>query len=126
MRAADTNVLVRLLMRDDAKQAAAADRFVVGGAWVSHVVLAELIWVLDSTYGLKQAQLSTVVEMLLKHQDITIQDADVVEVALGMFRPSGPDFSDCLVLAAARKAGHVPLGTFDRRLSRLEGAELVR
>ena len=98
MRAADTNVLVRLLMRDDARP----------------------------TYGLKPGQIRITVEMLLKHQHITVQDADVLEVALAMFRSSSTDFSDCLVLATARKAGHLPLGTFDRRLARLEGATLVR
>ena len=38
MRAVDTNVLVRLLARDDLKQASAADSFVAPGAWVSHLV----------------------------------------------------------------------------------------
>ena len=125
MRAVDTNVLVRLLMRDDPRQAAAAERFVSGGAWLSHLVLAELLWVLDSTYGLKAAQLCLAVDMLLEHEHITIQDADVVETALEMFRSRSADFSDCLILATARKAGHLPLGTFDRGLSKLEGAELV-
>ena len=32
-------------------------------------------------------------------------------------------FSDCLILETARKAGHIPLGTFDRNLSKLDGAE---
>jgi predicted nucleic acid-binding protein len=32
-------------------------------------------------------------------------------------------FSDCLILEVARKAGHLPLGTFDRELGRLEGAQ---
>jgi predicted nucleic acid-binding protein len=31
-------------------------------------------------------------------------------------------FSDCLVLETARKAGHLPLGTFDRDLAKLDGA----
>ena len=125
MRAVDTNVLVRLLMRDDPKQAAAAEAFVAGGAWLSHVVLAELLWVLDSSYGMKRGQLGLAVDMLLQHEHITMQDADVVEAALGLFRSHSADFSDCLILATARKAGHLPLGTFDRGLSRLEGAALV-
>jgi predicted nucleic-acid-binding protein len=125
MRAVDTNVLVRLLMRDDSRQAAAADAFVAGGAWVSHVVLAELVWVLDSTYRLKRAQLTVVVEMLLKHEHMTVQDADVVEAALGLFHAGSADFSDCLVLATACRIGHLPLGTFDRSLAKLAGAELV-
>jgi predicted nucleic acid-binding protein len=32
-------------------------------------------------------------------------------------------FSDCLLLGMARKAGHLPLGTFDRDLGKLHGAE---
>src|SRR5260221_10959468 len=52
MRAVDTNVLVRLLTRDDRAQLAAAEDFVSSGAWVSHVVLVETIWVLESVYAL--------------------------------------------------------------------------
>ena len=39
MRAVDTNVLVRLITRDDAKQVAAAEAFVANGAWVPHLAL---------------------------------------------------------------------------------------
>ena len=48
MHAVDTNVLVRLLVRDDARQATAAEAFVAKGAWVSTLVLAETLWVLDA------------------------------------------------------------------------------
>ncbi len=124
MRAVDTNVLVRLLARDDAAQTEAAEAFVAGGAWVSHVVLAEAVWVLDSVYGLGSREIGIALEMLLAHEHLTIQDADVVTSALEHFRrrPS-LGFSDCLVLEASRKAGHLPLGTFDRDLGKLDGAE---
>ena len=126
MRAVDTNVLVRLLARDDAKQADAAEAFVARGAWVSHPVLAESIWVLDSVYRLEPGQLADAVELLLNHRDLTLQDADVVARALASFRKRpGLGFSDCLVLEIARQAGHLPLGTLDRELSKLEGAERV-
>jgi predicted nucleic-acid-binding protein len=126
MRAVDTNVLVRLLARDDRQQVAAAEQFVARGAWVSHVVLVEAMWVLDSVYGRDAAALATAVDMLLQHKDLTLQDADVVAAALGTFRRrSALGFSDCLVLEIARKAGHLPLGTFDRRLAVIDGAERV-
>ena len=67
MRAVDTNVLVRLVARDDDEQAAAADEFVVAGAWVSHLVLAEALWVLTSVYALSSEQLALAVRMLLQH-----------------------------------------------------------
>ena len=127
MRAVDTNVLVRLLARDDEEQAAAAEAFVAAGAWVSHVVLVETLWVLESVYEVDVRGRAKAVEMLLNHRELTVQDPDVVERALGHFRnrPS-LGFSDCLVLESARKAGHGPLGTFDRDLGRVEGAQLLR
>lgn len=126
MRAVDTNVLVRLISRDDAAQVAAAEAFVAPGAWVPHLALAEAMWVMESVYALKPAQIATAVEMLLHHKDLTLQDAEAVAAALARFRGRPAlGFSDCLVLEVSRKAGHLPLGTFDRRLGRIEGAQAL-
>jgi predicted nucleic-acid-binding protein len=124
VRAVDTNVLVRLLTRDDAKQVAAAEAFVGRGAWVPHLVLAEATWVLTSVYARGPGEIAAAVEMLLNHQHLTLQDSDAVAAALEHFR-SRPalGFSDCLVLEVARKAGHLPLGTFDRNLAKLDDVE---
>lgn len=124
MRAVDTNVLVRLVTRDDERQVLAAEQFVEKGAWVSHLVLAEATWVLSSAYDLEHSDIATAIEMLLNHKNLTVQDADVVAAALDAYRHKPVlGFSDCLVLEIARKAGHVPLGTFDKSLSKLEGVE---
>ncbi|MBZ5557287.1 MAG: PIN domain-containing protein [Acidobacteriia bacterium] len=124
MRAIDTNVLVRLVTRDDARQVAAAEAFVARGAWVPHLVLAEATRVLSSVYGRDAGDIAVAVEMLLNHQDLTLQDADAVAAAVQRFRKRPAlGFSDCLVLEVARKAGHVPLGTFDRDLGRLDDVE---
>jgi len=123
MRAVDTNVLVRLATRDDARQTTAAEAFVAEGAWVPQLVLVEAMWVLSSVYGLGPEKIATAVEMFLQHKELTVQDAHVVEAALEHFRKRPAlGFSDCLILEVARKAGHLPLGTFDRELSKLEGA----
>jgi predicted nucleic-acid-binding protein len=124
MRAVDTNVLIRLITRDEPSQVEAAQAFVAKGVWVSHVVLAETTWVLAEAYDLAHAQIAEAIEMLVNHQDLTLQDAEVVRAALEQYRRRPAlGFSDCLVLEIARKAGHVPLGTFDRRLSKVEGTE---
>ena len=124
MLAADTNVLVRLLVRDQAAQLALGENFVRAGAWVSHLVLAEALWVLDAVYERTPAQIARAVELLLNHESLTLQDADVVARALTHFRARPAlGFSDCLVLEIARKAGHQPLGTFDRNLARLPGTQ---
>ena len=125
MLAVDTNVLVRLVARDDADQVAAAEDFVSKGAWVSHLVLAETIWVLD--YELSRVQIATAVEMLLNHRDLTIQDTEIVNSALVHYRKrSTVAFSDRLVLEIARKAGHLPVGTFDRDFAKLDDVRRLR
>ncbi len=124
MRAVDTNVLVRLVTRDDAKQVAAAEAFVASGAWVPHLALAEATWVLDSVYGRGPDAIATAVEMLVNHQHLTVQDADTVTAAIEQFRRRpAVGFSDCLMLEVARKAGHGPLGTFDRDLAKIVGTQ---
>lgn len=126
MRAADTNLLVRLIVRDEPQQARAAEEFISKGAWVSHLVLAETLWVLDAVYERSAEQIATAVEMLLNHKQLTLQDADVVAAALELFRDRPSlGFSDFLVLEIARKAGHLPLGTFDKTLAKHDGAERV-
>jgi predicted nucleic-acid-binding protein len=123
MRAVDTNVLVRIITRDDARQVAAADSFVEKGAWVSILALAEASWVLETVYERTAANLATAIDMLLNHKYLTLQDPEVVTAALHSFRARPAlGFSDCLMLELARKAGHLPLGTFDRDLGKLEGA----
>lgn len=127
MHAVDTNVLVRLITRDDAKQVAAAQAFVSKGAWVSHLVLAETTWVLSAAYDLPAAKIATAIEMLLNHRDLALQDSDVVAAALESFRARPSlGFSDCLVLETARRAGHLPLGTFDKALSKLDGTQRLQ
>jgi predicted nucleic-acid-binding protein len=124
VRAVDTNVLVRLVTRDDVKQVAAAEAFVSRGAWVPHLVLAEATWVLTSVYERGPGEIAAAVEMLLNHQHLTLQDSDVVAAAVERFRARPAlGFSDCLVLEVARKAGHVPFGTFDRNLAKLDDVE---
>jgi len=124
MRAIDTNVLVRLIMHDDPEQVPVAEAFVAKGVWVSHLVLAETVWVLDSVYGVSHRRIGIAIEMLLSKDDITLQDSDVIAAALEHYRRTPSlGFSDCLLLEIARKAGHLPLGTFDRQLARLDGAE---
>jgi predicted nucleic-acid-binding protein len=124
MRAVDTNVLVRLMTRDDTRKVAVAETFVQNGAWVPHLALAEAAWVLASVYDRGPDAIATAVEMLLSHEHLTLQDPETVAAAIERFRTRPRvAFSDCLMVEVARKAGHLPLGTFDRELSKIDGAQ---
>lgn len=124
MLSIDTNVLVRMIAQDDVRQMKLAEAAIGNGVWVSHLVLAETVWVLGDRYGLKRAQLIRTLDGLLRHPHLAIQDRDVVVAALDRFKENGKiEFADCLILEIARKAGHTPLATFDRDLAKLEGVE---
>jgi predicted nucleic-acid-binding protein len=124
MRAVDTNVLVRLITRDDSRQVASAESFIDKGAWVSVLALAEATWVLATVYELSSKDLAKAIEMLLDHRDLVLQDPETVAAALDLFRAKPAlGFSDCLMLQLARKAGHLQLGTFDRNLAKVEGTQ---
>jgi len=124
MRAIDANVLVRLITRDDLRQAASADVFIEHGAWVSILALAETSLVLTTVYQLPSKDLAAAIEMLLDHRDLVLQEPETVAAALQLFRAKPSlGFSDCLMLHLARKTGHLPLGTFNRSLARIEGVQ---
>jgi len=127
MRAIDTNVLVRLIARDDESQVDLAEAFVAKGAWVPMLALAESMWVMDWVYGRSPEQIAIAVDMLLSHEQLVIERGDVVSAALDQFRAKPrAEFSDCLMLEIARSSGHLPFGTFDKPLSRRDGTELLR
>lgn len=124
MRAVATNVIVRMIVRDDPGQTASAESFIEHGAWVSVLALADAIWVLSNVHQLSSNEQAKAVEMLLKHRDLVVQDAETVAVALELFRAKPSlGFIDCPMLELARKAGHLPLGTFDRNLSKVAGVQ---
>lgn len=115
----DTNVLVRYLMQDDARQSQAANRLLESlsrdaPGFVSLVALVELTWVLESAYGLDRAQIARAVENLLRANSILVERDTLVQRALRRFRDGTADFADCLIASIANDAGCSKTMTFDR------------
>lgn len=126
MLAVDTNVIVRLILRDNERQAAAAEQAVARGAWLSVLGLAETAWVLSSVYQFSPQQLIQALEMLLENEQLTIEHAAAVERALVLYRTQPRvRFADRLMVELARQAGRLPLVTFDRDLAKLDDVELI-
>ena len=128
MRAVDTNVIVRLTTRDDKTQVATAESYVAErGAWVSHLVLIEVAWVLESVYEFERAQIATAIDMLLDQEHLALQDPEIVAAAAKQYRDGiGSDFADCMILEVARSTGNLPLATLDKKLAKAEGAQRLR
>lgn len=131
MRALDTNVLVRYLAQDDARQSARATRLLEreltasDRGFVSLVVLLEMVGVMESRYGAEPAVVGDVLIDMLDTPTLEVQDAEAVRAAAQRYRQGGVDLHDCLIvaLAEARKARVL---TFDAKAAKRLGMELLR
>lgn len=125
MKAIDTNVIVRLIARDDAEQAAAADGVVAGGdLLILPTVLIEAEWVLRSRYKLPRADIAARLDLLCGQPNATVLSADAVAAALVRYAEAG-DFADHLHFALAAEAGATAFVTFDRDLSGWRGGAIL-
>ena len=130
MEAFDTNVVVRLIVQDDAEQCPLAEQafraaVLSGGAWIASVVLVELSWVLRVAYKFDRATIAAALRRLSTTEGVRLEDSAMTELALGAYESGAADFSDFFILESARRHGALPLRTFDARLSHADGAKLV-
>ncbi|MGH8541421.1 MAG: PIN domain-containing protein [Stenotrophobium sp.] len=127
----DTNILVRYIMQDDAKQSAQASKLVEAltadnPGFVALVSVVELVWVLDSCYGLKRAQVGEVLDGLLRTKEIVMERAETVWKAVRVYQRSAADFADCLIERSAASEGCECTITFDRGAAKNCGMTLIQ
>jgi predicted nucleic-acid-binding protein len=104
MTAVDTNVVVRLLTADDAKQAAAARAlFASGPVWIAKTVWLETAWVLCSLYGFEDGAIHDAFSRLLGLVNVHTEDKQSLIAALQL-SSQGIDFADAMHLTS-RPAG---------------------
>jgi predicted nucleic-acid-binding protein len=127
----DTNVIVRLLVADDEKQADAASRYLKAHcssddpALLSDIVLVECAWVLEDVYEYSRAQIGEAIDGLLATAQLRIPDTSAVGLALQRFRSGSADFADCLIGVNNVGAGCEYTATFDRKASKLPEFQLL-
>lgn len=117
----DTNILVRFITQDDAKQSAIVNRVIEtelnekNQGFISHIVIIELLWVLKYTYQQPKESLILVLESLLATKQLLVDRADLVYLALKKYRSGNADFSDALILTVNEAAGCERTVTFDKK-----------
>jgi predicted nucleic-acid-binding protein len=123
--AIDTNVLVRLVTKDDESQYKKAKTFVERHqpVLITQLSVLELVWVLMSRYSLSKERVCKVVQALLETRELNIQAPAILEAALKTWEKSKADFADCFILETVIDASESPLGTFDTTLGKLEGCK---
>jgi predicted nucleic-acid-binding protein len=112
VQALDTNVVVRLLVRDDEAQCRRAEQLyrraiATGGVWIPSVVIVETAWVLRVAYSFDRPAISTALKRLVRAEGVIAEDEAATLRALAAFEAGPADFSDYLVLDAMEQ---VPLG----------------
>lgn len=127
----DTNVIVRYLTKDDPAQTTAAVRIVRSltesePGFVSLVVIAELVWVLETSYRFTKQEVIEVLETLTSSKELILESPEAVSQAIRLFRAGRADFSDYLIERTGRIAGCVYTITFDRNAARSANMRLLK
>ena len=123
----DTNVLVRYLAQDDAKQSALATRLIEGAltverpGFVSLIAVVEVVWVLESCYGSSRSQIADVLDRVLRVKQLRVQDAELVARSTRRFRAGKADFADELLVCLADAHGCSHSVTFDKVAASIVG-----
>ena len=132
MIALDTNLLVRLLTNDDLRQAAKVEAWLKVNAtpktpaYVDHVVLCELGWVLERGYGYSRTEVYGALAALLAQDRLKLESPALVRQALLLYAGGAADFSDYLLAARTQAAGYSPVLTFDKKAARTATHQLLR
>jgi predicted nucleic-acid-binding protein len=127
----DTNVIVRYIVQDDAKQAAAATRLFEGSlsaeqpGVITLVTICEIAWVLSQCYGAEKARIRGVIEALLGSRQLLVEQSELVWKALRTWGNTSADFSAALVGETLAAQGCEKVMTFDKAAARLPGFELL-
>ncbi len=127
----DTNIIVRYLTHDDAAQAAAAVRVIDSlsqdsPGFLSMIVIAELVWVLEVSYRFKKNEIEQVLDTLLRSKELVIERTEMVAQALRKFSASPADFADCLIERCGHAAECQYTVTFDQKAAGAAGMKLLR
>jgi predicted nucleic-acid-binding protein len=116
----DTNVLVRYLAQDDRRQAAKALRLIEKecsedrSGFITAIVLAELVWVLESCYGSGKSEVVAVLQRILRARQLVVQDAETAWKAIRLFETSKADFANCMIECIGDRYECEYTATFDK------------
>nr|WP_315041537.1 type II toxin-antitoxin system VapC family toxin [uncultured Moraxella sp.] len=128
MIALDTNVLTRVFVNDveNPTQCQLARELVKKAKYVfiSQNVQVELIWLLKQGYNFEKASIIKTLEHFLNSEYFLLENQEIFQTALDLYRNQNADFSDYMILSTAQK-NHVKLWTFDKKLSKAENAQLL-
>jgi predicted nucleic-acid-binding protein len=130
MIALDTNVLVRFLTQDDDAQFQVAAGLIEGctrdvPGYVCREVMIELVWVLERAYKYSREEIAEALLSIVTASQLSVENAQDIASMVNLYRKEGYDFADLMIRQAAQRTENRVLKTFDQKLARLDGVELL-
>lgn len=127
----DTNVLVRYFVQDDPGQSRKASQLIARECTrekpgvINRIVLCELVWVLETSYGYSKETIAGVLEKVLRTSQFQVEDVQAAWTAFRLYQKRKADFADCLIGTVNRAQGCERTVTFDRQAGEIEGFEML-
>ena len=130
MIALDMNVLARFLTQDDDAQFQVAAGLFEGctrdvPGYVCREVMIELVWVLERAYKYSREEIAEALLSIVTASQLSVENAQDIASVVNLYRKEGYDFADLMIRQAAQRTENRVLKTFDQKLARLDGVELL-
>ena len=130
MIALDTNVLVRYLAQDDDAQFRVAASLIEGctsdaPGYVCREVMIELVWVLERAYKYSREEIAEALLSIVTASQLSVENAQDIASIVNLYREDVYDFADLMIRQAAQRTENRILKTFDQKLAKLDGVELL-
>ena len=130
MIALDTNVLVRFLAQDDDAQFEVAAGLIEGctsdaPGYVCREVIIELVWVLERAYKYSREDIAEALLSIVTASQLSVENAQDIASVVNLYRDEGYDFADLMIRQSAQRSENRILKTFDQKLAKLDGVELL-
>ncbi len=127
----DTNLLVRYITEDDPSKAQSVDNLLNKASngeiyiLIPSIVIAELVWVLESFYEMRSADIAGLVQAILNTPGVEVTDRSIITSALSLYRSKDIDLIDAWVIEFAKDRNSKAIYTFDKKHFReVKGIEI--
>ena len=124
----DTNVFLRFFVRDiESFYHKAKDLFEKAESGdvkleTSDIVVAEIVWVLESYYGFSRAEIKEVVDAILETKNLKVANHSRVKEAIDLYSSGKMDFIDAYNISYINVKGFKKVATFDvKHFKNIEG-----
>jgi len=117
----DTNVFIRYLTNDDREKADRVEKLLSSAAKgevrliTTEVVIAEVVWVLESSYDMKSHEIASMIKCILDTPGIDVINGGIVGRALEFYQSHHIDFVDGYIAAVMKKRKITDIYSFDKK-----------